>query len=188
MGKVFTLFCMLFFLSNSAYSNPIRNTLYDVSIRKWNTVYNPSIPWVWHKAQLIQESRLDPNARSPVGAMGLGQFMPDTWAQMQRELGFSGSVGAYSTTHNIQASAYYMSNLRNQFKRPRPEKDRHSLALAAYNAGLGNILIAQQKGGNSLLYKPMIDALPMVTGKQSKETTTYVIRIWDYVRKLESTQ
>lgn len=161
-------------------ANALRNTLYDVQIRKWNAVYNPSIPWTWAKAQLVAESRLNTNATSPVGAMGLGQFMPDTWSQMTKELKL-GNVSAYASSYNLQAHAYYMSQLRAQFKRERPEWDRHSLALASYNAGLGNILKAQQKGGNSLLYAPMAKALPLVTGHHSKETTDYVKRIWDYV-------
>lgn len=168
------------------HANALRNTIYDVQIRKWNGVYNPSIPWVWAKAQLIAESRLNPNAKSPVGAIGLGQFMPDTWSQMQRELGFPANATAYASSYNIQAHAYYMRQLRNQFKKPRPEWDRHSLALASYNAGLGNILKAQQKGGNSLLYAPMAKALPLVTGHHSKETTDYVNRIWGYIEYYEN--
>lgn len=162
-------------------ANTLRSTIYDVQIRKWNAVYNPSIPWVWAKAQLVAESRLDTQATSPVGAMGLGQFMPDTWSQVSKELGFPVGTKAYASSYNIQAHAYYMNYLRSQFKKPRPEVDRHSLALASYNAGLGNILKAQAKGGNSLLYEPMAKALPQVTGKHSIETTTYVKRIWEYV-------
>jgi len=162
-------------------ANALRNTIYDLQIAKWNAVYNPSIPWVWAKAQLVAESRLDTQATSPVGAMGLGQFMPDTWTQVSKELGFPVGTKAYASSYNIQAHAYYMNYLRGQFKKPRPEVDRHSLALASYNAGLGNILKAQAKGGNSLYYEPMAKALPLITGKHSVETTTYVKRIWEYV-------
>lgn len=158
----------------------IDNPLYDLSIRKWNSVYNPEIPWYWAKAQLLAESGLNPVAVSPVGAMGLGQFMPDTWTDMEQQLKFRGS--AYNPYLSVQANAYYMSKLRAQFKKDRPERDRHSLALAAYNAGLGNVLKAQKVGGGSLYYKPMIEALPKVTGqKHSKETRDYVNRIWSYV-------
>ena len=166
-------------------ANALRNTLYDAQIRKWNSVYTPSLPWYWNKAQLVAESNLNPNAVSPVGAMGLGQFMPATWNEVSRDLGF-GEASAFAPALNIQAHAYYMRNLRSQFKRERPEWDRHSLALASYNAGLGNVLKAQQKGGNSLLYKPMAEALHLVTGHHSKETLTYVDRIWSYVSYYEN--
>lgn len=166
-------------------ANPLRNTIYDVQIRKWNSVYTPSLPWYWNKAQLVAESNLKPNAVSPVGAMGLGQFMPATWKEVSRELKF-GEASAFAPALNIQAHAYYMAKLRSQFKRERPEWDRHSLALASYNAGLGNVLKAQKLGGNSLLYKPMANALHKVTGHHSKETLTYVDRIWSYVKYYEN--
>ena len=180
-GILLSLILGLF--SQGISANPLKVLAYDASIKKWSSFYTPEYPWYWNKAQLIAESNLNPNARSPVGAMGLGQFMPKTWEQMQRELNIT--ANAYSAPHNIQASAYYMRQLRQQFKKPRPEYDKHSLALASYNAGLGNILKAQQKGGNSLLYKPMIEALPKVTGHHSVETTNYVQRIWRIIKDYE---
>lgn len=168
------------------HANALRSTIYDGQIRKWTSFYTPSVPWYWNKAQLKAESALRPNATSPVGAMGLGQFMPATWEQMKRELGYPSDASAYAPSYNIQAQAYYMMQLRNQFRRPRPEKDRHSLALASYNAGLGNVLKAQKLGGNSLLYSPMANSLHLVTGKHHVETTTYVNRIWEYIEDYET--
>lgn len=178
---VITLVMTTLWGSPNVSANALRNAIYDGQIAKWNAFYNPSVPWIWAKAQLVAESRLDTNATSPVGAMGLGQFMPDTWSQVRKELNLPATASAYTSQYNIQAHAYYMNYLRSQFKKPRPEVDRHSLALASYNAGLGNILKAQAKGGNSLLYEPMAKALPQVTGQHSIETTTYVKRIWEYV-------
>ena len=182
-GVLLSLILALF--SQGISANPLKVVAYDTSIRKWASVYTPEYPWYWNKAQLIAESNLNTNARSPVGAMGMGQFMPDTWTQMKRELGFKSDSSAYTAPLNIQAHAYYMRQLRNQFKKPRPEYDKHSLALASYNAGLGNILKAQQEGGNSLLYKPMIEALPKITGRHSVETTNYVQRIWRIIKEYE---
>ena len=179
------LTCILALFSQGISANPLKVLAYDTSIRKWASVYTPEYPWYWNKAQLIAESNLDTNARSPVGAMGVGQFMPDTWTQVSRELGFKSDSSAYTAPLNIQAHAYYMRQLRNQFKKPRPEYDKHSLALASYNAGLGNILKAQQKCGNSLLYKPMADCLHKVTGHHHKETLGYVSRIWRIIRDYE---
>lgn len=182
----FSVVLSVLLLSVPVEANALRNTLYDAQIRKWNSFYTPSIPWYWNKAQLVAESNLNPNAVSPVGAMGLGQFMPGTWKDVSRELKF-GEATAFAPALNIQAHAYYMRQLRSQFKRERPEWDRHSLALASYNAGLGNVLKAQRLGGNSLLYKPMANALHKVTGHHHKETLTYVDRIWSYVEYYEST-
>lgn len=185
VARVIGLSLILGLFSVGIEANPIRDYTYDASIRKWASFYTPEYPWYWNKAQLIAESNLNPNAKSPVGAMGLGQFMPDTWTQMQRELGFKASTSAYTSSLNIQAHAYYMRQLRNQFKKPRPEYDKHSLALASYNAGLGNILKAQRECGNSLLYKPMTDCLHKVTGHHHKETLGYVSRIWRIIRDYE---
>lgn len=162
----------------------LENQVYDLSIRKWNAIYNPTLPWWWVKAQIAAESGFNTNAVSPVGAKGLGQFMPATWQSMEQQLGFKGS--AFTSSLNIQATHYYMAQLRGQFKKPRPEWDRHSLAMASYNAGLGNILKAQSRGGGGLLYTPMANALPLVTGHHSKETTTYVNRIWGYIRSYDT--
>lgn len=165
-------------------NSPLHNREYDEEIKKWSLIYTPQHPWYWNKAQLIAESALHPKAVSSVGAMGLGQFMPKTWEQMERELGWYASP--FSTSHNIQASTYYMSTLIAQFKKDRPYADKYNLALASYNAGLGNILIAQRKGGNSLLYTPMASHLHLVTGaSNSKQTKDYVNRIWEYILILE---
>src|SRR5690554_1006395 len=172
--------------SPTAHANALRDTVYDAQIRKWTSFYTPTVPWYWNKAQLIAESALNTNAVSPVGAMGLGQFMPATWEQMKRELGFPPNTSAFASSYNIQAQAYYMRQLRNQFKKPRPEKDKHSLALASYNAGLGNVLKAQQLGGGSLLYQPMIEHLHLVTGRHHVETTNYVNRIWRLIERHEA--
>lgn len=160
-------------------SNPFTNRLYDASFKRWGAIYTPTYPWYWNKAQAIAESGLNPNATSQVGAMGLTQFMPGTWRDVSGALKIQGS--AYTPALNIQAQAYYMGYLMNQFRKPRPIYDQYSLALASYNAGIGNIVKAQAKGGGSLLYAPMAQALPTVTGKHSVETTTYVRRIWNYI-------
>lgn len=160
-----------------------RGAVYDLSIKKWASVYTPYHPWYWNKAQMKAESQFITTAVSPVGAKGLGQFMPDTWEQMQRELKFQGDV--MNPSLNIQAQAYYMDKLHSQFKKPRPESDKYSLALASYNAGLGNILKAQQVAGNTLYWQPTSEALCKVTGHHCKETNGYVERIWTYIREYE---
>lgn len=48
----------------------------------------PGVDWRLLKAQYYQESHLKPNAVSPVGAAGVAQFMPATWRQISRELGY----------------------------------------------------------------------------------------------------
>ena len=106
---VITLVMTTLWGSPNVSANALRNAIYDGQIAKWNAFYNPSVPWIWAKAQLVAESRLDTNATSPVGAMGLGQFMPDTWSQVRKELNLPATASAYTSQYNIQAHAYYMN-------------------------------------------------------------------------------
>lgn len=132
--------------------------------------------WRWWKAQLYQESRFDPDATSPVGAAGLAQFMSATWAETQRALGWSG-LSPRAAGPAIEAGAYYMARLHRSWSAPRPAADRHFLAAASYNAGLGHLLKAQRLCDGPNLYIDIIVCLPQVTGKHSTETITYVERI-----------
>lgn len=74
----------------------------------------------------MQESRGNPNARSPVGASGAFQFMPGT-ADRFGIRGQESNVGK-----SAEAAAKYLSILMNQF-------GSVDLALAGYNAGEGNV-------------------------------------------------
>lgn len=132
--------------------------------------------WEWLKAQYYAESALKADAVSPVGAAGLAQFMPATWAEVSGQLGL-GRVSPHIARYSIEAGAYYMARLRLGWSSPRPELDRWDLARASYNAGFGNILKAQKKAGGAVLYADIIAHLPEVTGHHSKETITYVERI-----------
>lgn len=150
---------------------------YDRQIEKAVAKYWPAYPFpaAW-KGQLFQESRLDPAAVSPVGAAGLAQFMPGTWAQVSRELRLPAGLSPHHAWA-IEAGAYYMAKLRAQWTAPRPAEDRHQLAQSSYNAGLGNILAAQRRCGGPPGYEDIIRCLPHVTGRHAQETITYVRRI-----------
>ncbi|MDZ7809213.1 MAG: transglycosylase SLT domain-containing protein [Arhodomonas sp.] len=152
---------------------------YDADIRSAAKLYLPGVDWRLWKSQLYAESRLDPDAVSPVGAAGVAQFMPATWREVTAALGWSG-VSPHDAQPAIEAGAYYLARLRRNWSAPRPEADRHSLAAASYNAGLGHLLKAQRRCGGPPGYAEIIECLPEVTGRHSEETITYVQRIWRF--------
>jgi len=135
------------------------------------------------KAQCWQESRFNPYAVSPVGAKGLCQFMGFTWQEAQRALKFSHSP--FSEQHNVLAAAWYDSRMYRFWSSPRPKQDRYNLMLASYNAGAGNVHRAQKRCRDPTLYIEIVDCLPLITGKHSKETIDYVKRINRYYGQLK---
>jgi len=99
------------------------------------------------------ESSFDPGARSPVGAVGLFQLMPETakrfgltvWPRDQR----------YQPDPSARAAAQYLRFLFNKFKDWR-------LALAAYNCGEGTVQRLLNRR-NTRSYDDIVNDLPLET-------------------------
>lgn len=165
------------------FSGFMINTTYDHAIQDAAAKYLPGLDWRLLKAQLIQESRLNPLAKSPVGALGIAQFMPQTWVEVCKALNFKG-VEPTNPKYAIPAAAYYMGQLLEQWHADRPDIDRYCLALASYNAGFGNLSKAQKSAGMAHSYAEIIAALPKITGKHAVETKGYATRIFDIYLKM----
>ena len=102
------------------------------------------------KAVIRAESNFDANCTSSKGAMGLMQLMPET----AKELGVK---NCYSAVENIMAGTCYLKKLLDRYD------GNISLALAAYNWGMGNVERRPEK-------------LP-------QETQTYIARVNDFLHK-----
>lgn len=83
----------------------------DLTVTEWRLLF---------RANIEVESAYNPEARSRVGAIGLGQLMPDT----AEDLG----VDPFDWRANLDGSARYLAAQLETFRDAR-------LALAAYNAG-----------------------------------------------------
>ncbi len=126
-----------------------RLTQYDPIIEKAANTYNLDKNLI--KAVIAQESYGNPKATSTVGAKGLMQLMDGTARDM-------GVKNPYSPEENIMAGAKYLKQQMDTFK-------SKELALAAYNAGPGNV----QK----------FDGIPPF-----KETQNYVRNVMRYFKSL----
>jgi membrane-bound lytic murein transglycosylase MltF len=85
-------------------------------------------------AQGYQESELNQNARSPVGAIGIMQIMPATGRLLR--------VGDITKLEpNIYAGVKYMRDVRNTYfeNEPMDELNKALFTFASYNAGPGRI-------------------------------------------------
>lgn len=94
-------------------------------VAKYARQYGVDEDLVW--AVIRQESGFNPGAVSPKGAMGLMQLMPGTAALL-------GVSDAFDVEQNVAGGVKYLEQCLNQFNQDVP------LALAAYNAGPGNVV------------------------------------------------
>jgi soluble lytic murein transglycosylase-like protein len=112
-----------------------------------------------------QESRFDHDAISPVGAMGIAQFMPDVAEKM--------SVDAFDSRSALPGSARLLRTLRARF-------GNLGLAAAAYNAGPKRV--SDWLGRRSGLPKETQDYVQYITGRpaahwQSAKAQAVVYRV-----------
>lgn len=170
-------------LSPLSPASSLHSVKHEIQFKTAFSRYMPGHDYLLLKAQCYQESRFDPRAVSPVGAKGLCQFMPFTWKEAQHALMFNDS--AFSSHHNILAAAWYDSRMYRFWSSPRPQQDRYNLMFASYNAGAGNIHKAQKRCLLAPLFTDIMKCLPMITGHNAKETTTYVERINKYYGQLK---
>lgn len=125
-----------------------------------------------------EESRFDPAAKSPAGAYGLMQLMPQTAYRLDRSLrmGISRPAQLTNPRNNISLGVYYLSLLLDEFGHSLPH------ALAAYNAGEAAARNWVQRCGNRPVDE-FIEEIPYA------ETRNYVKKVLtSYFQYRRSTQ
>ncbi len=113
------------YTGKTAYTNLLAGAeQYSAEIAKAAKTYN--LPEKLLASVMKQESNFNSNAQSGAGASGLMQLMPST----ARYLGVDDS---FNPEQNIMGGAKYLRQMLNQFD------NNVETALAAYNAGPGNV-------------------------------------------------
>ena len=139
--------------------------------------HNYGMDYLLMMAQGYQESRLDQNAKSPVGALGVMQVMPATGKDM--------NVGDINQIEpNIHAGVKYIRFMVNQFyeNEPMDKLNKGLFAFAAYNAGPGRVSQlrreAAKRGLNPNVWFNNVEVV--AAEKIGRETVTYVSNIYKY--------
>ncbi len=143
--------------------------------KKYGDQYD--VDWLLMAAQGYQESQLDQNAKSHVGAIGVMQIMPATGKDLK--------VGDIRKVEpNIHGGIKYMRWMIDNYygKEPMTNLDKALFAFASYNAGAGRISQlrkeAAKRGLNPNVWFHNVEYV--AAEKIGRETVTYVSNIYKY--------
>ena len=176
LRSLLCLACLLAIGSNPALAKKkhVWPTLYDEHFRKYAKRYfGPNVDWRWFKAQGIAESALRSGAKSAVGARGVMQIMPATFAEIRKKNPHF--TRSSEPRWNIAAGIYYDRYLYRKITDIESFQNRLYLTFAGYNAGYGGVLRAIKRARqprSEVDWKSIKQHLP-------KETQGYVRRIVD---------
>jgi membrane-bound lytic murein transglycosylase MltF len=143
--------------------------------KKYSAEYK--VDYLLMAAQGYQESTLDQNVKSPVGAIGVMQVMPPTGKEL--------NVGDISEVEpNIHAGVKYMRFMMDQYFKDEPMDDLNKMLMtfASYNAGPGRVRQlrreAEKRGLNPNLWFNNVERV--ASERIGRETVTYVSNIYKY--------
>jgi membrane-bound lytic murein transglycosylase MltF len=143
--------------------------------RKYSDRYD--MDFLLMAAQGYQESQLNQNAKSAVGAVGIMQLMPATGKQM--------NVGDVKQAEaNIHAGVKYMRHLRDEYygDEPMDRLNKGLFTFASYNAGPGRIAQLRRetaaRGLNPHVWFGNVEQI--ASERIGRETVTYVSNIYKY--------
>ena len=142
--------------------------------RKYGSQYN--LDWMLMAAQGYQESRLDQQAKSHVGAVGVMQIMPATGKEL--------NVDITKAEGNIQGGVKYIRFIIDKYYKNEPMDDLNKglFAFAAYNCGPGRVRqLRRDAAARGLDANVWFDNVERVAAEKiGRETVTYVSNIYKY--------
>jgi membrane-bound lytic murein transglycosylase MltF len=142
--------------------------------RKYGSQYN--LDWMLMAAQGYQESRLDQQAKSHVGAVGVMQLMPATGEELK--------VDITKAEGNIQGGVKYIRFMIDKYYKDEPMDDLNKglFAFAAYNCGPGRVKqLRRDAAARGLDANVWFDNVERVAAEKiGRETVTYVSNIYKY--------
>lgn len=135
---------------------------YQDTIKKYCQMYNED-PFLV-AGIIMQESGFNPQATSPVGAMGIMQIMPPTGRSIASGVGYPNFTpnDLYNPEIAIQFGTWHIHVLKEKYG------GNEAAALAAYNAGTGN--------ADKWLRAGLLNNIP------GGQTNRYVRNVQDYVQ------
>ncbi|MGH7470127.1 MAG: transglycosylase SLT domain-containing protein [Longimicrobiales bacterium] len=160
---------------------------YDDIFRKYSKRYfGPGFDWQYFKAQGMAESGLDPDAKSWVGARGVMQLMPGTYAAIKSRRPELGEI--QDPEWNIAAGIMHSRSLWHRWKDHQTTEERLRFMFASYNAGEGTILraknVARAEQLDDKSWSSIESIAPKVQRWRYTETLPYVRKIESYHEKL----
>jgi membrane-bound lytic murein transglycosylase MltF len=143
--------------------------------KKYGAQYN--LDYMLMAAQGYQESTLDQNVKSPVGAIGVMQVMPSTGKEL--------NVGDIRQIEpNIHAGVKYMRFMMDQYFKDEPMDNLNKglMTFAAYNAGPGRLRQLRretaQRGLDPNVWFGNVERV--ASERIGRETVSYVSNIYKY--------
>jgi membrane-bound lytic murein transglycosylase MltF len=144
-------------------------------IRKYSDKYE--LDYLLMAAQGYQESGLDQERKSPVGAVGVMQVMPATGADMK--VGDITQIDA-----NIHAGVKYMRFMMDNFYKDEPmdSLNKGLMTFASYNAGPGRVSqLRKQAAARGLDQNKWFNNVEVIASEKiGRETVQYVSNIYKY--------
>ncbi len=163
---------------------------YDEIFKRYSKRYfSAGYDWRWFKAQGMAESGLDSAARSPVGARGVMQLMPSTFAFIQSKRPEFRSID--DPESNIAAGIMHNRYLYKLWDKKSAADERQRFMFGSYNAGERTIQRAADSArtaaatpADALRWTHIEEVAPRVPRWRYRETLGYVRKIDTYYSTL----